>query len=131
VCVYEGVSKIFRTELNMKHTLTINTRSEATQRVMAAKLTRLTHKKALQLHLMAENRTTCSSCARRPVHKLLVTTARTRACVRACVHTKSLYFSCALFSYFIGSDVHYLLYISSHTIDTTLQTCLSSSPVLD
>jgi hypothetical protein len=36
---------------------TINTRSEAIQRVMAAKLTRLTHKIAIQLHLVAESST--------------------------------------------------------------------------
>jgi hypothetical protein len=42
---YEGVSKTFRTEPITKYKLTtINTRSEATQRVMIAKLTRLTHK---------------------------------------------------------------------------------------
>jgi len=38
---------------------------------MAAKLTRLTHKIAMQLHLMAESYTICSSCFRRPVLKLL------------------------------------------------------------
>jgi hypothetical protein len=57
-----------------KYTLTtINTRWEATQRVMAAKLTRLTHKIAIQLHLVAENCTICSSRSRRPVRKLLDT----------------------------------------------------------
>jgi hypothetical protein len=40
---------------------------------MAAKLTRLTHKIAIQLHLMAESCTTCSSRSRRPVRKLLDT----------------------------------------------------------
>jgi len=41
--LYESVSKSFRTESITKCTLTtINTRSEATQRFMAAKLTRLT-----------------------------------------------------------------------------------------
>jgi len=40
---------------------------------MAAKLTRLTHKVAIQLHLVAENCTICSSRSRRPVRKLLVT----------------------------------------------------------
>jgi hypothetical protein len=50
-----------------------NTRWEATQRVMAAKLTRLTHKIAIQLHLVAESCTTCSFRARRPVRKLLDT----------------------------------------------------------
>jgi hypothetical protein len=51
----------------------INTRWEATQRVMAAKLTRLTHKIAIQLHLVAESCTICSSRSRRLVRKLLDT----------------------------------------------------------
>jgi hypothetical protein len=39
-----------------KYTLTtINTSWEATQRVIAAKLTRMTHKIAIQLHLVAES----------------------------------------------------------------------------
>jgi hypothetical protein len=43
--MYEDVSKSFRTESITKYTLTtINTGREATQRVMAAKLNRLTHK---------------------------------------------------------------------------------------
>jgi hypothetical protein len=51
-----GVSKSFRTESITKYALTFGvTRSEATQRVMAAKLTRLTHKIAIQLHLVAES----------------------------------------------------------------------------
>jgi hypothetical protein len=54
-------------------TTIINTRSEATQRVMAGKLTRLTHKIAIQLHLVAESCTICSSRSRRPVRKLLDT----------------------------------------------------------
>jgi len=40
---------------------------------MAAKLPRLTHKIALQLHLVAESCTICSSRYRRPVLKLLDT----------------------------------------------------------
>jgi hypothetical protein len=57
-----------------KYTLTtINTRWEATQRVMAAKLTRLTHIIAIQLYLVAESCTICSSRSRRPVRKLLDT----------------------------------------------------------
>jgi hypothetical protein len=44
----------------MKYTLTtINTLWEATQRVMAAKLATLTHKIAIQLHLVAESCTIC------------------------------------------------------------------------
>jgi hypothetical protein len=44
-----------------KYTLTINIRWEATQRVMAAKLARLTHKITIQLQLVAESCTICSS----------------------------------------------------------------------
>jgi hypothetical protein len=40
---------------------------------MAAKLTRLTHKIAIQLQLAAENCTICSPRSRRPVQKLLDT----------------------------------------------------------
>jgi hypothetical protein len=40
---------------------------------MAAKLTRPTHKTAIQLHLEAESCTICSSRPRRPVRKLLGT----------------------------------------------------------
>jgi len=53
--------------------ITMNTRWEATRRVMAAKLTRLTRKAAIQLHLVAESCTICSSRSRRPVRKLLNT----------------------------------------------------------
>jgi hypothetical protein len=55
-----------------KYTLTtINARWEATRRVMTAKLTRLTHTIAIQLHLVAESFTICSSRSRRPVRKIL------------------------------------------------------------
>jgi hypothetical protein len=40
---------------------------------MAAKLARLTHKIAIQLHLVAESCNICSSRSRRPVRKLLDT----------------------------------------------------------
>jgi hypothetical protein len=52
---------------------TINTHWAVTQRIMAEKLTRLTHKIAIQLHLVAESFTICSSCSRQPVQKLLDT----------------------------------------------------------
>jgi hypothetical protein len=48
---------------------TVNTREE-TQRVMVAKLTRLTYKIAIQLHLVVENCTICSSRSRQPVRKI-------------------------------------------------------------
>jgi hypothetical protein len=71
---YEGVSKSAYTESITKYMFTtINTHLEATQRVMVTKLTRLTHKIAIQLHLLAESCTICSSCYRRPVRKLLDT----------------------------------------------------------
>jgi hypothetical protein len=72
--IYEGASKSFRTESITKYKLTtLNTRWEAKQMVMAAKPTRLTHKIAIQLHLVAESCTICSSSSRRPVRKLLDT----------------------------------------------------------
>jgi len=46
---------------------------EATQWVMAAKFTRLTHKIVVQLHLVAESCTICSSHFRQPLWKLLDT----------------------------------------------------------
>jgi len=42
---------------------------------MTAKLTRLTHKIAIKLHLVAESCTIFSSHSRRPVRKLLDTTS--------------------------------------------------------
>jgi len=42
---------------------------------MAAKLTKLSHKIAIQLHLVAESCTVCGSRTRRPVLKLLVTSS--------------------------------------------------------
>jgi len=52
--MYEGVTKSFWTESLTKYALaTMNTRWEATQRVLAAKLTRLAHRIAIQLHLVA------------------------------------------------------------------------------
>jgi hypothetical protein len=53
---------------NNKHSLRSNTR-----RVMEAKLTRLTHKIAIQLHLVAESCTICSSRSKQPVRKILDT----------------------------------------------------------
>jgi len=70
---HDGASKSFRTESIKKYTLTkINTRWEATRAVMAAKLTRLTHKIAIQLNLVAESCTIQSSRSRRPVRKFWI-----------------------------------------------------------
>jgi hypothetical protein len=73
LCIYEGVSKIFLSLKRNKQTTTISTPWEATQRVMATKLTRLTHKISIQMHLVTESCTICSSRSRRPVRKLLDT----------------------------------------------------------
>jgi hypothetical protein len=66
--MYPKVSGLNQNEI----TTTINTSWEATQRVMAAKLTRLTHKIWIQLHLVAESCIICSSCSRRPVRKIWI-----------------------------------------------------------
>jgi hypothetical protein len=65
------------------NSITINTHLEATQRAMAAELTRLTHRRAIQLHLVAESCTICSSRSRRSVRKLSDTPSY--VCVHACV----------------------------------------------
>jgi hypothetical protein len=82
---YEGVSKSFRTESITKYT-TINTRWEAIQRVVAAKLTRLTHKIAIQLHLVAESCTISTSRSRRPVRRLLDTSSFTYDFIMPCCY---------------------------------------------
>jgi hypothetical protein len=63
----------FTSANNTRVYTTVNTRWEATQRVMAAKLTGLTHKIGIQLHLVAESCANCSCRSRRPVRKLLDT----------------------------------------------------------
>jgi len=76
ICIFDirRCIQIFRTDSITKYTRTIiNTRWEAKQRVMSAKLTRLTHKIVIQRHLVAESSTICSSRSRRPVRKLLDT----------------------------------------------------------
>jgi hypothetical protein len=72
---YEVASKSFRTESITKYTLTfgITRCCPPFQRVMAAKLTGLTHKIAIQLHLVTESCTICSPRSWRPVWKLLDT----------------------------------------------------------
>jgi hypothetical protein len=65
---------------HLTHTI-INTRWEATQRGMVAKLTRLTHKIAIQLHIVAESCTICSSRSRWPVRKLLDTPSFMHKCL--------------------------------------------------
>jgi len=71
--MYEGLSKSFRTESITKYTLTFGiTRWKATKSVTPAKFTRLTHKTAIKLHLVAESCTIFSSRPRRPVRKFWI-----------------------------------------------------------
>jgi hypothetical protein len=70
ITVIWGCIQKFLDWVDYEITTTKNTRWEATQRVMAADLTRLTHKIAIQLQLVAESCTICSSRSRRPVRKL-------------------------------------------------------------
>jgi hypothetical protein len=74
ITTYDGVSKSFQTDSIKKYMLTFGIfRCCPLQGVMAAKLTRLTHNIAIQLHLLAESCAICSSRSRRPVRKLLET----------------------------------------------------------
>jgi hypothetical protein len=63
---------------------------------MAAKLTKLTHKIAIQLHLVAESCTIRSSRSRRPVRKLLDTASHVFQkwveCCKKCIACKGRYF---------------------------------------
>jgi len=75
-CKCTSVYPSFQTESIMKYTLTkIQTHWEATQRIMATKLTILTHKIVIKLQLVAENCTICSSHSKWPVWKLLDTSS--------------------------------------------------------
>jgi hypothetical protein len=74
LCQYWVVSRSFRTKSITKWTTTtINTHWEATQSVMATKVTRLTHKIAIHLHLVSGSCIIWNSRSRRPVWKLLDT----------------------------------------------------------
>jgi hypothetical protein len=71
---------------------------------MAAKLTRMTHEIAIQLHLVAESCTIRSSRSRRPVRKLLDTVVQLSGLpslclicpVQSCISLSVLYFACIL-----------------------------------
>jgi hypothetical protein len=69
--VYPKVSGLIRSRNTRLQK--INTHREATKRVMASELARLTRKIALRLHVVAESCTICSSRSRRQVWKLLDT----------------------------------------------------------
>jgi hypothetical protein len=72
--IIRGCIQKFPDGVITKYTLTtINTSWEATQRFMVAKVTRLTHKIAIQLQLVAESCTICNSHSKRPVREFLDT----------------------------------------------------------
>jgi hypothetical protein len=72
--LYESISKSFRTESITKYTLTFGvTCCCHLQRGMVTKLTRLIHKIAIELHLVTDSCTICSSRTWRPVRNLLNT----------------------------------------------------------
>jgi hypothetical protein len=55
---------------------------------MTAKLTRLTHKIAIKLHVVTESCTICITCSRRPVRELLDTPSYIQiTCSASCCHT--------------------------------------------
>jgi hypothetical protein len=72
-CFKSPVSRITENRVSHLKCRTINTRWEVRQRVMSAKLTRLTHKIAIQLHLVAESCIIRSSRSKLPVRILLDT----------------------------------------------------------
>jgi hypothetical protein len=93
--VYPKVSGLSRNEINNnnnEHSLRSNTRG------YGGKLTRLTRKIAIQLHLVAKSCTICSSRSRLPVRKLLDTTSYIFL-------QHSTRFLCIL-----GSELHVLVY---------------------
>jgi len=70
---YPKVSGLSRNEIYAYD----NKHSKINTKVTAAKLSRLSHKIAMQLHLLAESGTICSFRSRRPVRKLVVTSSYT------------------------------------------------------
>jgi len=58
--------------------------------VMATKLTRLTHKIAKQLHIVADSCSICSSRSRCPVRKLLDTPSYIYSCIYYNEHFSTL-----------------------------------------
>jgi hypothetical protein len=104
--LYQSVIKSFRTESITQYRLAFGiTRSEATQRVMVTTLTTLTHTIAIQLHVVAESCTICSSHSRRPVRKLLDTPSYSLTVAAS-----------ATFSSFLICTAHWMinLSVSSH-----------------
>jgi hypothetical protein len=145
VPIYDGVSKSFGTESITKYTFTtINTHWEATQRVMAAKLIRLTHKIALKLYLVAESCTMCGSVQTASpetfgytfLHAYLTTCPFVPPCLSTCLSVclsicLSIYLSIYLSTYLflsvcqsINLSVCLHFYISVHLLSVHSFCCL-------
>jgi hypothetical protein len=87
---YPKVSGLSHNEINNnKHSLRSNTKG--IQKVMAGKLIILTHKIAIQLHLVTESCTICSFRSRMPVRKLLDTPSYIPLLSGHNFHVKTLY----------------------------------------
>jgi len=61
------------------------------KKVIAEKLTRPTHKRAMQLNIVAENSTICSSRSRRPFRKVLGISSCVCTHTHTHTHTHTLY----------------------------------------
>jgi len=86
VCyMYQDVSKSFRTESITKQKQTHVEKQHKT------KLTRLSHKIAIQKQLVAETCTICSSRSRRPVRKLLGRPSYDLTFVWSCTRGRKLF----------------------------------------
>jgi hypothetical protein len=138
ICNIRGCIQKFPDWVITKYTFTtINTCWEATQRVMAAKLTRLTHKIVIHLHLVAESCTICSSCSRQPVWKLgytltpdphclvhkrncsllhtwVLRVITTKQSICACVCTRTYVYVCVCYIYLLSnadmtSKIHFTI----------------------
>jgi hypothetical protein len=72
---------------------------------MAAKLTRLTHKIAIQQHLVLESCTICSSRSKRPVQKLLDTLSYTVVYQKKVIFSSKIYKHPHFVFYFLSMRV--------------------------
>jgi hypothetical protein len=77
---------------------------------MAAKLTKMTHKIAIQLHLVAESCTICSSHSRRLVQKLLDTPSHKCSKITICIRYYLFITNCDRINY----NLHFCNSVALH-----------------
>jgi hypothetical protein len=82
---------------------------------MAAELTRLTHKIAIQLRLMAESCTVCSSRSRRPVRTLLYTHMYLCEHIKTHIHSS---FSVLILVILLNMNVWFIVQRYTRTLST-------------